>query len=80
LELGDTIAAEIIGRREDGDVELRFLPGGVPLERQIATEGKLPLPPSRVQTHPGYFRSWAGKVILIDESFGDTIPMARVVR
>jgi S-adenosylmethionine:tRNA ribosyltransferase-isomerase len=45
VKLGRTIVAEVVARGDGGEVELRFAAAEVPLERQIADEGELPLPP-----------------------------------
>ena len=45
LVLGNSLAARVVRRAEAGEVELRFELTGVRLDRQIAIEGEVPLPP-----------------------------------
>ncbi|HWA03722.1 MAG TPA: tRNA preQ1(34) S-adenosylmethionine ribosyltransferase-isomerase QueA [Rhizomicrobium sp.] len=45
LDLGRTIAADVLARGEGGEVDLRFSLGGTALDMAIAQEGEMPLPP-----------------------------------
>ena len=45
LALGLTLRAEVVARGEGGEVELRFALGGTELDRAIARDGEVPLPP-----------------------------------
>jgi len=45
LALGRFLKATVVGRREGGEVELRFVTSGPALDRLIAAEGEVPLPP-----------------------------------
>ncbi len=45
LALGATIAAEVVARKEAGEIELGFALSGAALDVSIAAEGEMPLPP-----------------------------------
>jgi S-adenosylmethionine:tRNA ribosyltransferase-isomerase len=45
LQLGKTLAAAVVARREAGEVEVQFDRAGAELDVAIAREGEMPLPP-----------------------------------
>jgi S-adenosylmethionine:tRNA ribosyltransferase-isomerase len=45
LALGATMAAEVVARRDAGEIELRFALFGAALDAAVAAEGEMPLPP-----------------------------------
>ena len=45
VSLGNSIAAEVVGRNDGGEIELCFALGGAELDEAIAREGETPLPP-----------------------------------
>jgi S-adenosylmethionine:tRNA ribosyltransferase-isomerase len=52
LELGTGFAAEIIAKRDDGQIDVKFPVSGVELERALEQNGAMPLPPYIARRRP----------------------------